>query len=393
MLNRRKLLGASAALASLVGASSSRKAQAKSARTGTWDVQPRGQVGRTERLPNLDLESRQDFLTGFRSFTNNDLNRAAGRRAGQILKAHGIDARADLPIEKLRELFEPDPAIGTAVRGRRIAQDGMHYNLVELFHANADTYLAEMEATDNAGPGTLELNPEMFIPEYARHEIHTQPGGYVGDDLAGHIYHYGTKSFYTGRNDQDGVQMGFAKSLKPPPDGRVLRILDMGTGIGQMAVAMKELFPEAEVWGVDVAAPMIRYGHMRAVDLGVEINFAQRLAEDTKFPDDYFDIVTSYIMHHELPADITRQVIREAHRITRPGGVFSPFDFGGAARRNPSAFGKFRSWVDHRWNAEVWRMEYGALDFPAEIASVGFDVDTGKSVRRGFGAITGVKPA
>jgi len=388
MFNRRTVLSASAAVAGLLGASAKAKTQ-----NAKWDVQPRGQVGRTERLPNVDLESRQDFLTGFRTFTNNDLSKAAERRSRQILAENGIDPRADLPVEKVRELFEPDPTIGSYVRAARATQDGMHYNLAEMFHANADTYLAEMEATDNVGPGTLELNPELFIPEYARHEIHTQPGGYVGEDLAGHIYHYGTHSFYQGRNDQDGVQESFANSLTPPPDGRVLRILDMGTGIGQMAVAMKERFPQAEVWGVDVAAPMLRYGHMRAVDLGVEINFAQRLAEDTQFPDDYFDIVTSYIMHHELPADITRAVVREAHRITRPGGVYSPFDFASDKYVNWTPYRRFRTWVDHRWNREVWRMEYGALDFPAEIAAVGFDVKKGNSIRRGFGAITGVKPA
>ena len=233
----------------------------------------------------------------------------------------------------------------------------------------------------------------MDIPEYTRHEIHIQPGGYVGDDLAGHIYHFGTKSFYQHRNDQDGVQEMFGQAVPEPADGKVLRILDMGTGVGQLAIAMKERFPEAEVWGVDIGGPMVRYAHMRAVDLGVEVNFAQRLAEDTKFPDNYFDIVTSYIMHHEVPAESTRDIVREAYRVTRPGGVYAPWDFGGRGRRNPTPYRKFRTWVDHRWNAEVWRLEYGSLDFPAEIAAAGFDVSEGKRVRGGFGSIDARKPA
>ncbi len=391
MLNRRTLLGASAALASLLGATTGRKAQAK-AQVHKWDVQPRGQVGRVERLANLDLESQQQFLTGFRTFTNTKMSRTAERRAREILKEQGIDQRADLPIEKLRALFEPDPTIGAAVRAWCSTQQMMWRNLINEFHGNADTYLTEMEAADKAGPGTLELNPEMDIPEYTRHEIHIQPGGYVGDDLAGHIYHYGTNSFYQGRNDQDGVQEGFAKAIPEPADGKVLRILDMGTGVGQMAVALKERFPQAEVWGIDVGGPMIRYGHMRAVDLGVEVHFAQRLAEDTKFPDNHFDIVTSYIMHHEVTAQASRDIVREAYRVTRPGGVYSPFDFGGERARNQTPYRKFRTWVDHRWNAEVWRLEYGSLDFPAEIAAAGFQVSEGKSARRGFGAITARKP-
>ena len=391
MLNRRTLLGASAAVASLLGASGS-KAAAK-AKSADWDYQPRGQDGRTERLANLDLESQQQFLTGMRTFTNTKIARTAERRSREILKANGIDSRADLPIEKLREMFEPDPTIGAAIRAWCTTQELMWRNLITEFHGNADTYLTELEAADQAGPGTLELNPEMDIPEYTRHEIHIQPGGYVGDDLAGHIYHFGTKSFYQHRNDQDGVQEMFAKAVPEPADGKVLRILDMGTGVGQLAIALKERFPQAEVWGVDIGGPMVRYAHMRAVDLGVEVNFAQRLAEDTKFPDNYFDIVSSYIMHHEVPAESSRDIVREAYRVTRPGGVYAPWDFGGPQRRNQTPYRKFRTWVDHRWNAEVWRLEYGSLDFPAEIAAAGFDVTEGKSVRRGFGTIQARKPA
>ena len=53
-------------------------------------------------------------------------------------------------------------------------------------------------AAEKKGPGTLELKPAMHIPDYAKHEIHILPGGYVGDPLAGYIYHYGTNNFHMG---------------------------------------------------------------------------------------------------------------------------------------------------------------------------------------------------
>lgn len=124
-------------------------------------------------------------------------------------------------------------------------------------------------------------------------------------------------------------------------------------GIGQLSIALKERFSQAEIWGVDVAAPMIRYGHMRAVDLDVDVNFAQRLAEDSKFPDNHFDIVTSYILHHEVTAEASKQIIAEAFRVLRPGGVYFPIDFFTGGRRRATAHGTFREWVDHRWNNEV----------------------------------------
>jgi len=100
-----------------------------------------------------------------------------------------------------------------------------------------------------------------------------------------------------------------------------------------LTVALKERFPDAEVWGIDAGAPMLRYGHMRAVRLGVGVNFSQRMAEDTQFPDNHFDLVTSYLLHHEVPADVTLKIIAEVQRVTRPGGVYYPLDFvsGGTA--------------------------------------------------------------
>ncbi|MDW8260162.1 MAG: class I SAM-dependent methyltransferase, partial [Gammaproteobacteria bacterium] len=137
---------------------------------------------------------------------------------------------------------------------------------------------------------------------------------------------------------------------------------------------------DAEVWGIDIAAPMVRYAHMRARRLGVEVQFAQRLAEKTAFPDGYFDLVTSYIVHHEMPATITLQVIDEVRRITRSGGVYYPIDFiSGGTQAPPRAI--YGRWWDHRWNHEVWSLEYHALDFSAEIA------------RRGFRHVKGTPPA
>jgi ubiquinone/menaquinone biosynthesis C-methylase UbiE len=268
--------------------------------------------------------------------------------------------------------------------------------LQDYFHDNADKYIAEMEEADNVGPGTLELNPDMELPKYTKHEIHIMPGGYVGDEFAGHIYHYGTNSFYVsvlGDNEQDQIHIGVANRLPLPEDGKVKRILIMGCGPGQMTVALKERFPDAEVWGIDVGGPLVRYGHMRARDLGVDINFAQRLAEDTKFEDGYFDIVTSYIINHELPQEANKAVIAEAYRVTRPGGYYYPIDFktGGVKGR---AHGQFSRWGDHRWNSEVWSREYHALDFDGEIEKAGFKINhETKAALPGFGARHAVKIA
>ncbi len=394
MLNRRTLFGAAAATASFLTSSfGGRKAAAS---TLSHDIEPRGSTGRLERLPKLDLESREDFHTAFRTWVNTDLTQAAEQRAAKVLRTQGISQESDISVKRALELLGDDPIIGTRLRAWTSTQEMMWRNLLDEFHSNADAYLAEMEATDHAGPGTLELNRDLDIPEYARHEIHNQPGGYVGDPFAGHVYHYGTNNFFMGQNYQDELHVGMARRMPEPGEGEVRRILDMGCSCGQLTVGLKERFPEAEVWGIDVGGPMVRYAHMRACDLGVDVNFAQRLAEDTGFPDDHFDIVTSYILHHELPAEVSKQVIREAHRVLRPGGVFFPIDFYTGDRMRPprSGWEKVRWWWTHRWNVEVWYYEYAGLDFPAAMRAAGFEVTDGPAARSARGHnLLGVKRA
>ncbi len=348
-----------------------------------------------ERLPRLDLESQQDFLTGFRSWVQADLMPAARRRFAEILTENGYALDEDVALEEIMRLAGDDPLLGTSVRAWLGGQQQIWKTLQDEFHSRSDEYLAELEAADNAGPGSVHLDPDLEIPEYARHEIHIQPGGYVGDPFAGYINHYGVNAFYAGRNYQDEVQRAMAVQIPGPTDGRVNRILDLGCATGRLTFAMKEQFPEAEVWGIDVGGPMVRYAHMRALDLGVECHFAQRLAEDTRFPDQHFDMVVSYIMFHEMPQAITQQVIAEAYRILRPGGVFFPIDFRtGKQASAPNAFMTFARWWDHRWNCEPWRPDFTSRDFGDSIAAAGFDVDeTIESVRRGHGGILATRPA
>ncbi|MBM3513635.1 MAG: class I SAM-dependent methyltransferase [Alphaproteobacteria bacterium] len=364
------------------------------------DIEPRGTNGRLERLPTADLEANDEFLTTFRAWANGPLTQAANARAREIMTARGIDPEAEMPLARAFEPFADDAVIQARHHVWLHAQNLMWRNLRRELHDNYDGYMAEMEAADASGPGTLELNPNLAIPDYATHEIHLQPGGYVGDPFAGHLYHYGTNNFYTGRNNQDELHRRYASSVPAPADKTVRRILDQGCGCGQMSVALKERFPNAEVWGIDVSGPMVRYAHMRAVDLGVDVRFAQRLAEDCKFPDGHFDIVTSYILHHEVTAEASRGITREAHRVLRAGGIYYPIDINTAGTRGMVAgagpFNQVRNWMSHRWTHERWLFEYNSFDHATETRRVGFEVtEDGSSSGMGGvrGNILGVKRA
>ncbi len=396
MMDRRTLVGVGAAVTTAVSSFfGGRKAEAKAKDMpypkGT--MQPRGHMERLERFANLDIESRQDFLMSYRAFINTDLSRMANMRADAILKAKGIPRDKELSQEEAISLLQDDPVIAMSTRGWLSAQQLMWNGLKDEFEGNADRYLSEMEAADKMGPGKLELKPDLKLPDYVKHEIHIQPGGYVGNEFAGHMYHYGTNAFYTGRNFNDELHVGSANNMPIPKDGKVLRILDVGCGIGQLSMALKERFPKAEVWGIDVGGPMIRYAHLRSVERGLDVNFSQRLGEDTQFPDNYFDIVTSYIMFHEVSPEGTAAHVKEAMRIVRPGGIYYPLDFKltGVPRR--TAYGQYRGWMDHRWNNEVWTQKFRTNGLPDMIRKAGFELNEKEpELLRGFGILNATKP-
>ena len=368
-IDRRSMFIAGAAAGALSGTSARAAAPAGNASA-------RGYDGMYQRLPDVDIESRGDFLLGMSNNNNGgNLSDATRERAKVILADNGIKWDETADYDKSIKLLADDPVIASYAMSRSTHQRLKYRLLQREFHSKADQYLSMMEATDKKGPRPVELNPTMAMPDYTRSEIHTQPGGYVGDPFAGFMYRYGTDwGVLNGRNYQDGAHMAQAAGVAVPEDKKVRRILDLGTSIGQLATSMKKRFPEAEVWGIDVGGPMVRFAHMKAVTQGSEVSFAQRLAEDTKFPDGHFDIITANILFHEVTGEAAGQIVAETSRILRKGGLFYPIDFYTAAPAPRTAWQHFQAFWNHRWNNEDWMLEYARFDMEGSMKKSGLKV-------------------
>lgn len=378
----RRALGTSAAASILIPAF----ARAKG-------YEPRGYIGRLERLFELDLESRDDFNSEHRKWVAKELRKAAQARAVAVFKEAGLDPNAEIPLAKTIDLLKDDPVLANNcwhyVRGQQL----MWRDLQMACDKHADQLISEMEIEDKRGKGTLELNPTMALPAYTKEEIHNQPGGYVGYELAGHLYYYGTNNFWMGINNQDEMHHQLATKIAIPADGKVRRILDAGCGDGRLAMALKDRFPDAEVWGIDVGGPMVRFAHLRANDVNNGANFAQRLAEDTKFPDGYFDVVASMLLFHEVDADVNKKIISETARILRPGGTFVPSDIR-LGTQKLTGYNGFWQWWNTRWNYEVWMLQHVATDYATEVPARGFEIAPNDAAKAGgFVPMVGIKRA
>ncbi|MCC5868611.1 MAG: methyltransferase domain-containing protein [Gammaproteobacteria bacterium] len=334
----------------------------------------RGTIGLLPRAPCLEDESHLGYYESLRNFAIRELFPAAATKIEAAVAEAGLpDGGRTAPLPKLLEVTSPLPVVGAWKRLMRSQQLRTWQKVRTTLLADEAQHERALQDAEREVPGRLHYDPSFETPEYACLDIHLQPGGYVGDrTVAGHVFHYGTQVFYQGDNDQDELHEDVASRVAEPADGRVQKILDVGCSIGQATTALKTRFPQAQVWGLDVALPLLRYAHLRAVNLGIDVHFKQGLAEDTGFEDGEFDSVLAYILFHEVPEHLFAQIVAEAFRVLRPGGTFTIVDApNGRAFPAPN-----RVWLDFdaNHNCEPYSPAFVATDLTALLESQGFRI-------------------
>ena len=233
-------------------------------------------------------------------------------------------------------------------------------------------------AKQNPAGGTLQLDPELTLPRYhTAVDIHIQPGGYhsefTADDVAaGSLYLGGFPVYIDGALGpySDGIgQALLSYYQRHHSDVVPTRVLDMGCAVGNSTVPWAQAFPAAEVHGIDVAAPCLRFAHARAEAMGETLHFSQQNAEATNFDSGSFDLVISHIMFHETSKPALKNIIEETYRLLRPGGLMLHLD----VPRGDNPYQKFMSQWETYNNNEVFSAYMTDLDQVSIATSVGFD--------------------
>lgn len=337
---------------------------------------PRGKMaGVYPSLTSRGDEAYVEFIEDARNVLMHAQQRPIGEYSRKLMESAGLSMATDpQSTQAAVDLLMSDPTLKTYYRVKRSLQEAFWSGVTHSFNRRRDRILAAMDEADRAGPGTVayDENWSESAPEYASREIHIQPGGYTREALAGVFYDYGLKVFMGGAADNDRLYKGMAMVTATPEDGQVRRILDLGTSAGAMPIALKERHPQAEVWGIDVSAPMLRYAHIRAMEAGVDVNFRQMPAEELDFPDGHFDAVLAMLLFHELPVPVARQVIAETFRVLRPGGTFTVIDFPGDRTRD--VYSMFFAAMDAADNGEPYLPEFVRSNVEDLLVEAGFEL-------------------
>lgn len=304
--------------------------------------------------PTLDERGRQRFCSALRRFAIQDMPERLQRDFEERVK----------PAREARgERLDTARAIDAAMAG----EDSYRFYSVLRYNAQEMCFLSVQESVERALPemiavaraavdrrpagGTLRLDPTLRVPRYVTAlDVHLTPGcfhsEFTEDDVAqGAVVSLGSRVFTASMNHRawGGVAKVIGRWVKHVrPDFRPLRILDIGTSSGKNLLPYVEAFPGVEAHGVDVAAPLLRYGHALAEHEGVPIHFSQQNAESLDFPDAHFDLIVSSFFFHEIPVKATRRVLKECRRLLRPGGMM--------VHQELPATGLVDAWEDYFWN-------------------------------------------
>lgn len=300
---------------------------------------------RHDMLPRATPQeaSRQEFAKSLKHYVQQGLLPGLGPIFNGRAAPRFASAESKKPADRhdIRKAMITDPYFRHYAAVNRISQEMLWDSVIDSIEREQELLNETAAEMSNRNKGELRI-PEAFVPPryVSALDIHCMPGGYCGDENTGEdvalgvLYDRGVYLYamgYTGPFNDD-MGRSVCNYIRRNLDGFApKRILDMGCTVGHSTLPFKEIFPDAEVWGIDVGEPVIRYAHARAGALGHEVNFAQMNAEETGFEDASFDLIVSHILLHETSGKAMPKIFKECHRLLKPGGYMihadlPPFD-------------------------------------------------------------------
>lgn len=328
-------------------------------------------------VPNLDEQARQDFVSSLRAHLSGRLMPGAYKVYEHRVEPgfRAANGRPPQDHDEVRKAMTQDPFYQFWSAMQRRSQELLWESVIDPTERQLpsliDTSKSLASHAEKSGRGSLRLDPTLQLPRYhAAVDIHLQPGGYhtefTDDDVAaGVVYDKGINLYMGGALGAENNLMGdilLAYLREKHPNFRPKKILDLGCAIGNSSVVWARAFPEAEVYGIDVAAPVLRYAHARAEALGVPVHFSQQNAEKTDFAEGSFDLVLSHIVLHETSKSALPRILGECHRVLEADGLMLHLEIP----RGKSIIEKFmHNWESYN-NNETFSRFMTLIDLKAE---------------------------
>lgn len=220
-------------------------------------------------------------------------------------------------------------------------------------------------------------SPDLVYPEYYLGSIHAYDNG----DLDWKAALEAESAAYTVHStiwkDTDGMSVNGDPKLRQAYH-QVLQnqlpinpqtILDLGCSVGMSTFALQTVYPEAQVTGLDLSPYHLSVAQYRSRERQAKINWIHANAASTPFLSQSFDLVSSFLMFHEIPQITAKEILHEVKRILRPGGYFTMMDM------NPKseAYQKMPTYVFSLLKStEPYLDQYFTFDLTTALLEAGF---------------------
>lgn len=262
----------------------------------------------------------------------------------------------------------------------------------EAFDNVKEEALAGIEAFSD-GPAALYLDDAFRAPDYWDGvHFHRTDGGWDAHEYSGYVHGelIHRKLIDRGMNGAAFAHRRAAAQLAPRD--HYDEILDMGCSTAHYTRMLAETYPRAQMTGVDLSSSTLKHAARVANANGWGWKLYQRPAENTGFDAESFDLVTSFILLHEIPAATIKAAFKEAFRLLKPGGDLVMTDVGRYADMDKLAV--WRADFAAMTGGEPWWRQSASLDLAQVARDAGFDmVNAGGEKPGQFPySVTGRKP-
>lgn len=220
-------------------------------------------------------------------------------------------------------------------------------------------------------------NPNINYPEYYVTSFHAYETGNLSWQAAFEVepaaYAVHAKIWQDFQAEGDSkLRESYHNILKSFISQPPQNILDLGCSVGMSSFALQELYPQAKITGLDLSPYFLAVANYRSQQRQSNksnINWVHAQAESTGLADNSFDLVSIFLMCHELPQFATKQIFTEARRVLRPGGHLAIMDM------NPKSeiYKKMPTYVFTLLKStEPYLDEYFTLDIEQVLVECGF---------------------
>lgn len=222
-------------------------------------------------------------------------------------------------------------------------------------------------------------NPNLTYPDYYLRSFHAYEEGNLGwepaleVESAAYAVHAKIWPEALGVEGDPRLRQSYHEILKAQIPTLPKDILDIGCSVGMSTFALQDTYPQAKIAGLDLSPYFLAVADYRSQQRNAKINWVHAAAESTGLPDACFDLVSIFLVCHELPQEATRQIFREARRLLRPNGHLAIMDM------NPKSqvFAKMPPYIlTLLKSTEPWLDEYFTLDIVQALEEAGFTAPT-----------------